>query len=135
VETTNLHSFRLRLREERKRLGLTQAEMAQRGQVRPQSQTLYETGKQAPGLAYFLSLAATGIDVCFLLTGERASGERLSAEENSLIDCARDLSAEDRHALMKMAIAMSNLYGTRGKKIPLLNPGLLTDDETVKNQL
>lgn len=62
-----------RLREERERLGLSQAELAMNlGQSRD-SQGRYETGKRSPDWDYLDSLSGLGADVLYILTGERRS--------------------------------------------------------------
>ena len=62
-----------RLREERERLGLSQAELAMNlGQSRD-SQGRYESGKRSPDWEYLDSLSGLGADVLYILTGERRS--------------------------------------------------------------
>jgi transcriptional regulator with XRE-family HTH domain len=60
-----------RLREERKRLGLSQAEFAAKACVHFKSQANYEKGDRAPDAAYLTAIAAAGADVLYILTGER----------------------------------------------------------------
>ncbi len=52
----------VRLREERKRLGLTQAELAERAGTDTQKQSLYETSKRKLIGEYLANLARLGID-------------------------------------------------------------------------
>lgn len=60
-----------RLREERKRLALSQTEFASRCSTSQKVQTSSETGKQLPGSAYLLAAASIGVDVGYVLTGVR----------------------------------------------------------------
>jgi len=60
-----------RLRSERKRLGLTQVQLADAGGVKKNAQINYESGKRNPDTAYLQSLQNHGVDVCFILTGTR----------------------------------------------------------------
>jgi len=62
-----------RLREERLRLGLSAREMAAIGGISPASQSLYEADKRVPDARYLSAALADGLDVHYLLTGERAS--------------------------------------------------------------
>lgn len=61
----------VRLREERQRLGLNQADFAAIGGVRKLAQFNYEADKRQPDKAYLVALAARGVDVHYVLTGER----------------------------------------------------------------
>ena len=66
-----MSEFSDRLREERKRLSLTQADMAAAGGVKPNAQVHYERGDRAPTSDYLNRLVGAGIDVPFLFTGRR----------------------------------------------------------------
>jgi len=66
-----MSSFSDRLREERLRLNMVQPEFAELGGVGKQSQINYESGKRMPDAAYLTALAKHGVDVAFILTGER----------------------------------------------------------------
>jgi len=72
--TTNTRmSIGSRLREERKRLGLTQESLGQIGGVRKQAQLLYEKDSFVPDANYLAAIAATGVDVLYVLTGKRST--------------------------------------------------------------
>lgn len=76
----------LRLKEERERIGLSQASFAAVGGASKGSQILYEKGKP-PTADYLAAIAAAGADVTYILTGRR---ERPPSE---LTDRARLLAA------------------------------------------
>lgn len=61
-----------RLRQERKRLGLSQKEMGELGGVAANAQGKYESGERAPRADYLAALARAGVDVLFVLTNRRA---------------------------------------------------------------
>lgn len=67
-------SFGRRLKEERERLGLTQAAFAELGGVKRVSQHLYEQGERYPDVQYLESLQAHKVDVQFLVLGRRSVG-------------------------------------------------------------
>lgn len=77
-------TFGSRLREERKRLGLTQAAFAERAGVAVNSQTNYELDGTNPRVKYFDVIAALGVDVGYVLTGQRPSarGDSLPTVED-----------------------------------------------------
>lgn len=61
-----------RLKAERQRLGLGQAELGTKIGVSKTSQFNYEAGHRVPDLEYLLRARAIGMDVNFILTGLRA---------------------------------------------------------------
>lgn len=66
-----------RLREERKRLHLTQEEFGRLGGVTKTAQWLYESGRNWPTTEYIESLRLHGIDVGFIATGSKQSKDHL----------------------------------------------------------
>lgn len=62
-------SFGSRLKQERKRLGLSQVQFAELGGVKRVSQHLYEQDVRLPDLGYVFHLAEKGVDVAFLVIG------------------------------------------------------------------
>ncbi|AEF91378.1 putative phage repressor [Delftia sp. Cs1-4] len=73
--------FSDRLREERKRLGMTQTEFAALGNVTVDSQGNYERGARKPDSDYLAAVLAEGIDVGYLFTGVRSGeGSALSSD-------------------------------------------------------
>ena len=59
------------LREERKRLGLTQEELATIGGVKVNAQGVYERGLRTPNAIYLENIANAGVDVLYVVTGRR----------------------------------------------------------------
>jgi transcriptional regulator with XRE-family HTH domain len=80
---TIIPGFGLRLRQERQRLGLTQAEFAAKVNVNRVSQVFYEKGKNWPPKDYIESISALGVDLIFLLHGQRLG---------TIIEAALDLT-------------------------------------------
>lgn len=80
-----MQNFKTRLRQERKRLGLKGGELADIGGVSAVSQSSYENGKQVPGATYLAAIAAVGVDVMYLLTGERSGDFPLTEEDRTLL--------------------------------------------------
>lgn len=62
-----------RLRQERKRLGLSQREMGSLGGVAANAQGKYESGERAPRADYLAAIARGGVDVLYVLTSRRAA--------------------------------------------------------------
>jgi transcriptional regulator with XRE-family HTH domain len=105
-----------RLRTERRRLGLSQADFAQLATVSRRTQASYEAGDGAPGADYLSALSHAGVDVLFVVTGRtqvpgRVADEPqswlepadLSNEENLLLSSFRQMAPADRSALQAIA--------------------------------
>jgi transcriptional regulator with XRE-family HTH domain len=67
-------AFGARLAEERKRLGLKQAEFASLVGTDVPKQSLYENGRRELRAAYLSRLPPVGVDVLYILTGRRSEG-------------------------------------------------------------
>jgi len=65
-----------RLEEERKRLGLSQQNFADLMDISRTSQVNYETNKREPSAGYLAFSATIGVDVLYVLTGERLMAAR-----------------------------------------------------------
>lgn len=106
----------IRLREERKRLGKTQAEFADAGGVGRLSQIQYENESTAPTTRYLSGIANIGVDLTYLLLGIRLATGQLTTEQEERIDkkafelieayaeaqSDRRLSAESRRVLYRV---------------------------------
>lgn len=91
-----------RLREERERLSLSQELMGDAAGVRKQAQLKYEKGERHPDAAYLERLATIGVDVLYVLTGERIADlpKGLSADEQLLVESYRALPVAKRKAVL-----------------------------------
>lgn len=78
----------MRLREERERLGLSQAALGEIGGVKKLTQLNYEKGERSPDSSYLCAISKFGADVQFIVTGIR-SAESLSPDEKELINLFR----------------------------------------------
>ena len=75
-----------RLREERKRLKLNQTQLAALAGTTKNSQLNYEKGNVCPNAEYLAAIAAAGVDVQYVLTGQRSAEPVLTPEEKNLLD-------------------------------------------------
>lgn len=73
-----------RLKEERKKLALTQQEIASKVSVTRETWSRYESGKIQPGSAVIVELVKLGVDTNYLITGKRGN----SKEDNGRIKLA-----------------------------------------------
>ena len=86
-----MDGFGVRLREERERLGFSQAEFAAMAGQGTQSQSRYEAEKRTPDSTYLTKIASCGADILYLLTGERLS----DITHNSVKEVISDLISFD----------------------------------------
>lgn len=96
-----------RIRAERLELRLNQIEFGKLAGISETSQTAYEKGKTAPPVSYLLRLAEHGVDIGYVLTGQRRDGS-LSREHELLFELFGKLSARERQAVFEL---MSILAG------------------------
>lgn len=116
-----------RLREERKRLNLTQEEFALRTGVKRTAQINYENETREPKISYLAALPPIGVNLRYVLFGTRETNDSVSAEsirkiERSVFDyidgyvaekCDGKMAAEARFALFECLRALSiNSYKT-----------------------
>lgn len=90
-------SVGIRLKEERKRLGLTQEAMGLACGVTKRAQNLFEQGAHLPGGAYFVAVDELGMDVTYVLVGRR---DCLAEGDADLLDAWRAASPSARAAVM-----------------------------------
>lgn len=103
-----------RLREERERLGFSQAEFAALADKSERTQVDWEKGVSFPNAKNLEAFAEAGADVAYVVTG-RAWGQSstvkpvvLSSRERALVDSYRYASEAGRKALDAMGVALSD---------------------------
>lgn len=95
--------FAARLREERERLGLSQRALGEVAGVAKLAQLNYEKGARSPSIAYLDAVSGAGLDVWYMLTGERF--DRRGVDAGLLAACISAIdgvfggSVEDRAQL------------------------------------
>jgi len=102
-----------RLREERARLGLNQGDFAAVAKVSKTTQFNYEKGERSPDAAYLEAVATAGVDVLYVLTGQRSSPSEasLAADESELLNHYRSIPDQDRAALRRFGSALAESAG------------------------
>src|SRR3954469_10402816 len=100
-------SFGSRLAEERKRLGLKQAEFAALVGTDVPKQSLYENDRRELRADYLARLADAEIDIFYVLTGARMEGGALSPQASGLLSAYLRLPEELQQALTDFAQRLS----------------------------
>ena len=103
-----MDAFPGRLRQERRRLGLNQAELASAGGVQKHAQLNYEKGLRYPDARYLAGIAQAGVDVLYLLTGRASdpSSLTLDLDEERLIAGYRGLKPREKRGALALVAAI-----------------------------
>ncbi|WJM56222.1 helix-turn-helix transcriptional regulator [Pseudomonas asiatica] len=99
-----------RLKEERERLGLNQTDFAALAGASKNTQYNYEKGERSPDANYLAAAASQGVDVLYVLTGERmtqASGN-LTVHETQLVERYRTMSPEGQATINSVSEALAS---------------------------
>ncbi len=98
-----------RLRLERERTRLNQTAFGELAGVQRNTQANYESDQRTPDAAYLSALIPHGVDVWFVLTGERfpATADTISGPAARLLEIFGALSPEAKTALLGVAEALA----------------------------
>ena len=89
------------LKEERQRLGMNQEDFAAVAGLKRRAQTLYEQDERAPDALYLRALAGIGVDVHYILTGERLQSA-VTSDERELLDGYRSMDVRGKAGVLGM---------------------------------
>ncbi|TVT91379.1 helix-turn-helix domain-containing protein [Pseudomonas sp. RGB] len=98
-----------RLKEERKRLLLSQHDFGVIGGVAGNAQGHYERGERLPKSDYLMAIRRRGVDVLYVLSGERShmSADDLTVEETEVVNQYRTLHEADQGAIAQITSSLS----------------------------
>jgi len=103
-------SFGTRLAEERKRLGLKQAEFADMVGTDVPKQSLYENDRRELRADYLARLADADVDIVYVLTGRRSEGEWLEQAPSDLLTAYLSLPQDLQDALAKLTFSLREQF-------------------------
>jgi transcriptional regulator with XRE-family HTH domain len=95
-------SFGARLKEERKRLGLKQAEFAALVGTDVPKQSLCENGHRQLRAGYLARIEPAGVDLLYVLTGRRSEGVPLGENASAFLAAYLDLPEELRESVERL---------------------------------
>ena len=107
-------SFGSRLAEERKRLGLKQADFAERVGTDVPKQSLYENDRRELRAEYLAKLVDHDVDVVYILSGRRSAAESLGEGASALLSAYLALPADLQQALQEFVRAMRDQFTRPG---------------------
>lgn len=96
-----LQALGQRIREERNRIRLSQIDFGKLADVSENTQTSYEKGRIPPKADYFIKLLQHNIDVSYLVTGQRSSGD-FSFVDQKILGMVHALSHREREAVLSL---------------------------------
>lgn len=100
-----MDSIGIRIRTERTRLGMNQDDFAALAGVQRRAQGSYERDQRVPDAAYLAAVAQHGVDVMFVITGNRAEdvdaqlkayGDAWEALDRALQENSRNMPADKK---------------------------------------
>lgn len=88
---------------------MSQTDFGEIGKVARNAQLDYEKGKRSPDVDYLLSLAAHGVDIVYLLTGERREqvASDFTPSEVVVLRWFRAMPDAQRHAALMVLDALA----------------------------
>lgn len=99
-----------RLKEERERLGFSQTDFAALTGASKKTQIRWEQGESHPGADALAIWMAHGLDVLYVLSGQRAANPpapALTKEERNLLDNYRNSDDRGKRAVQSAAFALA----------------------------
>jgi len=103
-----------RLREEREHLGLSQPELAEIAETSRHTVMSWEQGKTSPDAARLIKMGVAGMDVVYILTGQR--GGVLAPDESALLDNYRHSAPDSQRILRETSAAFAQPVSGKRKR-------------------
>lgn len=129
-----MDDFFQRLREERKRLGLSQEGLAALVSVSKNTQSNYETGASQPDVGYLKAIQAAGLDAGFVLTGLRTFDPSAVSHPQPMLTIATRLRQERERLGMTVA-ELARKAGIETQAMKQFEAGKAVPDATALQQL
>jgi phage repressor protein C with HTH and peptisase S24 domain len=96
-----------RLRSEREKLKLNQSEFAKLAGVTKQSQINYESDRRHPDSKYLAAIAKAGIDITFLISGDRTNFPSLADVASSAEELLNNVVGQDFEAVPRYDVFLA----------------------------
>lgn len=109
--------FGARLAEERKRLGLKQAEFASLVGTDVPKQSLYENDRRELRADYLSRLAAAKVDVVYVLTAKRSEGAWLGEDASQLLSAYLALPEDLKDAVLRLVGDLHRNFASTGRTL------------------
>lgn len=104
-----------RLKEERERLNLSQTSLAEAAGTTKKTQIDYETDRTPPKANYLAVVASWGVDVAYVITGERVENTATTPDELAFLRLARAMPNKEVAAAARQALV--GILASHGVKL------------------
>lgn len=105
-----------RIKEERERLGLSQAKFGSIAGVSKQTVITWEKGNTSPTAVQLNEMSLSGLDAMYVLLGQRTpSTQALTVREACMLENYRALDEEDKAAMQRMTSALAQSVKPNGE--------------------
>ncbi|WP_197672299.1 hypothetical protein [Cupriavidus nantongensis] len=95
---------------------MSQEQLGEVGGVKRLAQMRYESDERSPDAVYLAAIGGIGVDVLYVLTGNRTPAATITAEERALLDNYKHAGAEGQAAARKVLDALAQPK-EMGKKV------------------
>lgn len=102
-----MHTIGSRLREERVRLNLKQQSFAACGGVLINAQGQYEKGSRSPRADYLLRVASLGVDILYVITGQKSLCTDPGEDSQALFHAYSQLCESDQVLIAELLKALA----------------------------
>ena len=113
--------FGQRLKEERKRVGITQPQLAEFVGAAKRTVIDWEKDKSSPTAVQLMAMIDKGLDTNYLLTGQRSQSEKMPTDEAFLLDNFRKLSEQKKKVALQFLIG--GIEGLQDNKPSIVTKG------------
>lgn len=98
-----------RLKEERGRVGLNQAQLATIAGVSKTTQFNYEKGDRTPDISYLAAISSAGLDIFYIVTGQRmVNTTELTGDEAEILAHYRAINNDaDKGTAQRLIAALA----------------------------
>ncbi len=94
-----------RLKEERLMMSLTQSAFAEAGGVKKDAQLKYESGKRSPNAEYLQKISDLGVDISYIIAGQRIDQGVNDIWERCYLTACRELPTPEAREIGLEALA------------------------------
>ena len=122
------------LKKERLRLALTQEKFAEIGGIKKRAQISYEQGERYPDGGYLAAIAAIGVDISFVITGQ-LSDQKLTQDESQLMSGYRNLSPKAKAGLLALIGGIQPQTSAASAKYASTIGQVVEGDQTINGTL
>jgi len=95
-----------RIRDERKRLGLTLRELSEETTMSISTLSIYESGQRYPTMEFLIRISSLGADIDYIVFGASELGDSKQISQSDALNLVRDLivETEEQRAILNQSL-------------------------------